>query len=117
MTPWWTDPQAGLVGGIAGSVLGLLGGVWGTLVGFGAPRGRFKPFVFGLSMFLIGTGVLCLIAGVVAVIMGQPFFVYYPLGLIGLISTATIGGQLPMVRRRYQEADNRRLDAEEFRRS
>ncbi|CAN5197637.1 hypothetical protein BH10PLA2_BH10PLA2_23790 [soil metagenome] len=116
MTPWWTDPQAGLVGGVAGSVLGILGGVWGTLVGIGASRGKWKPIVYGLSIFMVGTGVACLFAAIVALAMGQPFFVYYPLGLIGLISTAVIGAQMPMVRKRYQEADNRRLEAEGFRR-
>ena len=49
--------------------------------------------------------------------MGQPFFVYYPLLLIGILASGLMSGLLPVIRKRYQEADNRRLDAEEFRRS
>src|SRR5262245_863447 len=30
-SPWWTDSQAGLIGGIIGSAIGLLGGLLGRL--------------------------------------------------------------------------------------
>jgi hypothetical protein len=117
MSPWWTDPQAGLVGGIGGSVVGVLGGTLGTVAGICAPRGKCKWLVYGLAAFLMGTGIISLIAGVAAVLLHQPYGVYYPLILLGFISTVGMGGLLPVIRLRYRQADNRRLDAEEFRRS
>ena len=116
MTPWWTDQQAGLIGGIAGSGLGILGGIIGTLAGIFAPQGKCKGLVFGLCFFAIGVGVFCLITGLVALILGQPYGVYYPLLLIGILGTAVVGGITPVIRMRYREADNRRLEAEDLRR-
>jgi hypothetical protein len=37
--------------------------------------------------------------------------------LLGFISTVGMGGLFPVIRLRYRQADNRRLDAEEFLRS
>ncbi len=117
MNPWWTDQQAGLIGGIGGSVLGILGGIFGSLAGICAPQGKFRGLVFGLAYFMIASGITLLLTGIVALAMGQPYGVYYPLLLIGLLASGLMGGLLPVIRKRYQEADNRRLDAEEFRRS
>lgn len=117
MTPWWTDAQAGLIGGIAGGGLGVLGGVFGTICGICAPRGKCKTLVYGLAAFMIGGGIVSLIAGIVALILHQPYGVWYPLLLIGVVGTAVVGGLMPVIRRRYQEADKRRLEAEELRRS
>jgi len=115
--PWWTEQQAGLFGGIAGSALGILGGVLGTITGICAPRGRCKGLVYGLSAFMIVAGIIALIMGVAALLVHQPYAVYYPLILIGIICTAVIGGLMSVIRRRYREADSRRLEAEELRRS
>jgi hypothetical protein len=117
MTPWWTDQQAGLFGGIGGGVGGLLGGVFGTLAGICAPRGKCKGLVVGLAVFMIGTGISSLIVGVIALSLQQPYGVYYPLLLIGIACTMVFGMGLPVVLQRYREADNRRLEAEELRRS
>jgi MFS family permease len=117
MNPWWTDQQAGLFGGIAGGVGGLLGGIFGTLAGICAPRGKCKMLVVGLALFMIGAGIISLVVGVVALALQQPYGVYYPLLLIGVVCTTVFGVGLPVVLQRYREADNRRLEAEELRRS
>ena len=116
MISWWTDQQTGLFGGIAGSALGILGGLFGAITGICTPRGKCKGLVYGLSALMIGAGIIALISGVAALLMRQPYAVYYPLILIGVICTAVIGGLMPVIRRRYREADNRRLEAEELRR-
>src|SRR5438094_459100 len=106
MTPWWTDEQAGLIGGIGGSALGILGGILGTVAGFCAPRGKCKRLVFGLCIFMISIGIISLTAGVIALSSHQPYGVYYPLLLMGIICTAALGGGMPVIRRQYREADN-----------
>jgi hypothetical protein len=117
MTPWWTDQQAGFFGGIAGGVVGVLGGIVGTVCGICAPRGKCKGLVYGLSFCMIGAGIISLIAGALAFFLHQPYAVYYPLSLFGFICTTVFGSIMPVIHRRYQEADRRRLEAEEFRRS
>jgi hypothetical protein len=106
-TPWWSDQTAGWIGGIVGSVCGLLGGLIGILGGLG----RARRFVMTLTTGLIGLGVASLIAGVVAVILGQPYAVYYPLLLLGGILAGVCGGILPALRRGYEQRELRRMAA------
>ena len=117
MIPWWTDQQGAYVGGIAGSVVGILGAVMGGLCGMCVPYGRCKGLVYGLSAFMLGGGIIALVTGVTAVLLDQPYAVYYPPLLLGFICTTVVGGLIPVIRRRYREADHRRLEAEELRRS
>jgi hypothetical protein len=117
MTPWWTDQEAGLFGGIAGGALGVLGGVLGTIAGICAPRGKCKSIVYGVVALMIAAGIISLITGVAALVLNQPYGVYYPPLLLGIICTMVSGFLIPLVRQRYREADNRRFEAEELRRS
>jgi hypothetical protein len=117
MDPWWTAQQAGLFGAIGGSAIGVLGALLGTVGGIGAPRGKCKGPVFSLIGIALGLGALSLVAGVVAVIAGQPYHVFYPLLLGGGITSVVFGAALPVFQARYRQADMRRLDAESLRRS
>jgi hypothetical protein len=117
MNHWWTAQQAGLIGGVAGSVVGIMGGLLGTIAGIYAPQGKLKGLVYGLTATIIGAGGISLITGIVALLLGQPYFVYYPLLLIGSVCVISLGSLVPVIRLRYREADHRRLEAEEIRRS
>ena len=117
MTPWWTDPQAAWIGAIGGSAIGLLGAILGVVGGICAPRGMCKRLVLGLMAFNIISGIVLLAAGIVALSARQPYAVWYPLVLGGGILGLVDGGLLPVVLARYREADRRRLQAEELRRS
>jgi MFS family permease len=117
MTPWWTAQQAGLIGGIAGSAVGVLGGIAGTLAGILAPRGKARRFVMTLFVSMIALGIVALGVGIVAVIIGQPYAVWYPLVLLGGILTIVTASILPGLRIRYRQAEARRLEAAELRRT
>ena len=117
MTPWWTSQQAGLIGGIAGSVVGVLGGIAGTLAGTLAPRGKARGFVMGLFVSMLAAGIVTLAVGIVAVAIGQPYAVWYPLVLLGGIMSIVTASILPGVRMRYRQAEARRLEAAELRRT
>jgi hypothetical protein len=53
------------------------------------------------------------VVGLVAVAIGQPFWVYYPLLLIGIIAPAVFGFNLPAIRRRYDEREMRKMAAQD----
>ena len=116
MDPWWTQQAAGLVGGGLGGLVGVLGAVVGVVAGVYAPRGRGKGVVVGGLWVMIGLGVVCLVGGVVAVVVRQPYHVFYPLLLIGFVASVVGGCNAPVVLRRYRQAESRRLSAEELRR-
>src|SRR5262245_31730885 len=99
----WFDPNT--FAWIPGTVLGCAGGLWGGIAGVCAPKGKAKPVVLGLSFVLLGVGVLLLIAAAVAFFSGQPYGVWYGLGLPGLILPVVLGANLPNVLRTYRAAE------------
>lgn len=104
---WWTDREAGLLGGVAGSLLGLLGAVAGSLVSMG----RAKGFVLAALRVVAVVGVGSLVLGAVALQAGQPYAVYYPLLLVGgLGAVLGVGLQRP-AGRRYEQLELQRMHA------
>ena len=106
-TAWWTEPQGGLVGGIGGGILGILGGA----IGFLASRRRAKQVVIVLIATGLACGIFAVVAGVVALCLQQPFFVAYPLLLLGGISTIVLGFNAPGILRRFREDEFRKIAA------
>lgn len=104
---WWGDRAGNLLGAIAGSIFGCVGGAIGTLAGLGKAR-RLVFLLAGASLVL---GIPSLVAGIVALALGQPYAVWYPLLLLGVIVTAVIGANLPGLRRRYEQIELRKMAA------
>lgn len=115
MLEWWSQSNAGLIGGIGGSVIGLLGALFGTVGGCLAPRGKAKPFVVGGMLLVAALGTVTLIAGIVAVAMAQPYHVWYPLLLGGGLTAGLFGGLTPVILARYRQAEARRMESEQLR--
>ncbi|MEA1927865.1 MAG: hypothetical protein U9N73_06625 [Candidatus Auribacterota bacterium] len=104
---WWSDRDAEMAGGIGGALLGLIGVLIGALAG----RGKARRTVFGLLIALRILGIFLLGAGMIALIFSQPYAVFYPLLLIGLIATVTSWGVGAIIRKRYKELELRRMTA------
>ena len=119
MTQPWFDPIrfGALYGGIGGGVLGTLGGVLGAAAGTLAPKGKGRSFVLGAFTLLIYIGVGHLLIGAYALYTRQPYGIWYPLLLIGGLLTILFSALRPAVRKRYEEAEARKMDAAAFRRS
>jgi hypothetical protein len=104
---WWTDQQAGLIGGFGGSICGLLGSLIGILVHLGKAR----RFVVATTATLTVVGVITILVGLIAVSAGQPFAVSYLLLLGGIMFAAVCGATLPLIRRRYEQLELRKMAA------
>lgn len=104
---WWSDRQAGMLGGLAGSLLGVLG----ALIGILAATGRARRLVMGLLKLLIAVCAAGLLLGLAALGLGQPYGVYYPLILVGVIGVAVPAGLLRSFKKRYDELELRRMSA------
>lgn len=116
MNPWWSEAVGTYVGAYGGAGIGIVCGTFGALAGTLARRGKGRAWVLGFQIVLTVLAVLTLIAGVVAVFRGQPYHVYFPLLLLGGITGAVMGPLVPVMRRQYEEAEHRRMEAEEIRR-
>jgi hypothetical protein len=108
----WFNPN--LYAWIPGTFLGLLGGVFGVLVGTMAPRGRGKRLVFGFIGFTLAYSALLLVAGIGARLSGQPYGIWYGLGLPGVIGLLVIGLNTPGVIIAYRKAEQRRIEAQDL---
>jgi hypothetical protein len=105
---WWSAKQSGLVGGAAGifgGVVGCFGGLLGCLAGFGKAR----KFVLTTTKIFIALGMLLTITGIVAIACGQPFFVWYVFLLPGVMLTLIFSLNFPLIQRRYDDLEIRRM--------
>jgi len=112
VTEPWFNPN--LYSFIPGTLLGIAGGGLGALAGALAPRGRARTLVIGAFVTGIVVSLALFVAALVALVTGQPYGVWYGLGLPGLLGTAVLGGLLPVVLARYREAETRRIGAADF---
>jgi len=104
---WWSAETAGWIGGVAGSAVGLLGALIGTLCSLG--RGR--RFVISGLLALAAFGGALLVVGMVALASGQPYQVWYPLLLLGVLDPVLALSLLPTARRRFEGPPRAELEA------
>jgi hypothetical protein len=104
---WWSDRAAGWIGGIGGSVFGCLGSLLAVL----AAKGRCRGFVVWTSLSLIAIGVAAAVTGVAAVSIGQPYAVWFPLVLLGILLLCILPFRLRQYQRGYADLEMRRMAA------
>ncbi len=104
---WWSEPTSGLVYGIGGSLMGLCGGVIGALAGMGRARRLILPMM--RTSAALG-GVVALF-GLVALLSGQPFYIYFFALFFGIDICVIMLVLAPVVRRRFAESDLRRMES------
>ncbi|MEN8159186.1 MAG: hypothetical protein ABFS41_03835 [Myxococcota bacterium] len=104
---WWSPAAGSWVGALAGSAVGVLGAAIGTLCSLG--RGR-RFVMAGLLAMGVG-GFVALTAGLLALALGQPYAVWYPLLLLGGLTPALALTLRPTARRRFEALELRRMQA------
>ena len=114
--PWFEPNRFGaLVGAIGGGVGGTLGGLVGAFAGWAVPRGKARGVVLGLMGLFFGIGLACLALLVYALIEKQPYGIWFPFALLGSVFTVVFGILRPVMKRRYQQVEQRRIEAEGLR--
>ncbi len=106
---WWDDRMGGLVGGTIGAVFGLLGAAVGVFAG----RGKARDFVMGVCWAMRLVGVVCLVFGLLALVRSQPYGVWFPLLLPGILLLALGFGLVPTIRKRYDALELSRMQAKD----
>jgi hypothetical protein len=106
--PWFSESYAWL----PGTVLGCVAGLWGALVGTCAWRGKAKGLITGLYWLLLLGSAAMLVAGLTALIVGQPYGVWYGLGLAGLLGVLVLSFNGIAMFNAYRRAEARQLTAE-----
>ncbi len=106
-TPWVSASTMGLVGGIGGALIGL----WGALAGVLAGRGKARSFVVGSASLLVAVGVGSVGVGAGALITGQPYDVYFPFLLFGVLLVFVVGGLRMILPRRYEAIELKKIQS------
>jgi hypothetical protein len=83
-------------------------------VGVLTSLGRALRFVMAVIVALIALGATALAGGLIALGTAQPYAVFYPLLLIGVVSSAVPLGLLPAIRKRYAEIELRMMRARDI---
>jgi hypothetical protein len=104
---WWSNKTAGLVGGIAGSVVGLMGAAIGTLTGIGIARNICLSLLGIMFVF----GLVSLTVGLISLFFSQPYAVYYPLLLEGLLSSVLPSCLFRSIKLQYEQKELRKMHA------
>src|SRR5262245_14035810 len=116
--PWFNPIWFGaLFGAIAGGVGGTLCGLLGAAAGVCAPRGIGRPWIMGGLVLMVLVGLASLAFGLYALAVGQPWAIWYGPVLTGVVLSVVMGGLIPVIRRRYAEAEARRMEATDLRHS
>ena len=114
----WFDEQIfavlfNTIGGVFGGIVGTLGGLAGWL----APQGRARGLIYALWGVFTVVGLASLGFGLYALAAGQPYGIWYFPTLAGGSVSFLLTALFPVVRKRYAEADARRMQAEAIRRA
>lgn len=104
---WFSSQAAGWIGGIGGTLLGL----WGAMIGVLSSRGKARGFVVGSANVILVIGIGSLIAGIVALGMAQPYAVYFPLLLMGVIVVAVVAMLYRTLSARYEQLELQRMQS------
>jgi hypothetical protein len=114
---WFSDPNqfgmwyGSVAGGVGGTTVGMLGWAASRL----APAGKGRSWILGALRGYFVFGLCQLLIGIVALVSGQAYAVYYPLLLCGVIFTAVIGINFRSVKLVYDAAEHRKLEAQAIR--
>lgn len=106
-TYWWSGQTGGWIGGSLGMGIGLLGVLLTYLARKNVPF-RVVQSVLVVELVL---ACVCIVAGIIAVIHSQPFFVCYPLLLVGFLASVLVSVGEFRLRRHYREIELRKMRA------
>ena len=104
---WMSNRDANLLAAIGGCFVGL----WGAVIGVVSSRSKAKRFVLGSANALLLIGAASLGVGAVAIAAAQPYAVYFPLLLFGVILVAVIGRLRGTLSARYEELELKRMQS------
>lgn len=112
MDPWFSEQAAGIIGAAIGVGLGAgFGGIGGGLGGPLAAAGKARGLVLGVFAAGFVLGLALALAGLVAMVLGQPWHVWFVFLLPGVTAALLFGILLPVVRGQYDRAEQRKMDA------
>ena len=114
MEAWFNEQTAGMIGGIFGTFFGVFGGgILGGMSYWFIQKG-LKKLYFSLYSFQLILGLAMLLAGIAAIILKQPYHVWYPLVLSGVLVFGIMGPLYFTIKKRFTDAELNKLQAKDL---
>lgn len=115
MEPWFDEEMAGVIGAVLGGGFGGIwcGGILGGMSSFYINRG-LKKLAYSLYGFSFAVGLALMGTGLLALVNGQPRYVWWPLNLCGLITSVVIGAVFPVIRKRFADREKQIMSIEDL---
>ena len=110
-TAWFDQRTGNMLGAWLGVSIGLFGGLFGCLAGFLVPRGKGRRLVMGMFIFAVFIGITLLLVGILALCLGQHFYVWYPFMLCGGITVLVFPGCFMAIKKQYAQSELRKMQA------
>jgi len=104
---WISARNATWLGAVGGSLVGL----WGALIGVISARGKARRFALGSATALLLIGIASIGMGVAALASGQPYAVYYPFLLIGMVLVIVMAVLRRTLPKRYEQLELMKMQA------
>jgi hypothetical protein len=111
MEPWFDPNRYAWIPGTTFAVVAVLLAV---MVAWLVPRGQARRLILTAWVILWASALALVAVGLLALLRGQPWGVWYALVLPGVVGTAVIGGTLLVILKRYREIEQRRLSAKDL---
>jgi hypothetical protein len=108
--PWFPIQYAW----VPGTLYGVAAGGMGAIVGWLVPKGRARQGLLRAWFSLWAVAVILLLAGVAALLGGQPWDVWFGILLPGVIGTLVVGANSLVILKAYREIETRRLAAKDL---
>ncbi len=108
--PWLNPTYFGAYyGTFVGGVGGSLGGILGAIAGWCVPKNKGRKFILGAMWFFVFLGIPQVLFGAIALLAGQPYGIWYPPLLCGVIFTIVFGILATKMRFLYNQFDRQKL--------
>jgi len=108
---WFNSRTGGIIGGLAGTAIGLYGALIGCLGAFLSPRGKGRRLLTGMLVFAVVVGLVLLLIGISALVLGQSFHVWYPFAFGGGILVTVFLPLFFVIKKAYEQVERRRMQA------
>jgi|GEM_PF-484734 len=105
---WFDARTTNMLGGI---LLCCYGALFGILCSILVPRGKGKRLLYGMVLFAGIMEIFSLVIGLTAVLYGQPYHVWSPLVLLGVISIAVFCPLFFTIKKQYAQVELRKMQA------